>query len=224
MPNSQKRTMLTIFQTASGSWHWPSIIMATGWILTGLCLVATLRFNRSDRIAAYEKEKSSAAELRSTQETLKDAQEKANAARALAEELKLKQGPRTISDEQRVALIAELKAAPKGPVIVQSDWTDAEAKGYARQISSVLSDAGFPVVTGVTLQVLAIGAQGSFMFIKDKANPPGQAAAIQQAFNKNGIFLPADVVSSGMDKGIRDDKADWKFEPDLVVIWVGQKP
>jgi len=62
------------------------------------------------------------------------------------------------------------------------------------------------------------------MFIKDKANPPGQAAAIQQAFNKNGIFLPADVVSSGMDKGIRDDKADWKFEPDLVVIWVGQKP
>jgi hypothetical protein len=142
----------------------------------------------------------------------------------LAEELKLKQGPRTISDEQRVALIAELKAAPKGPVIVQSDWTDAEAKGYARQISSVLSDAGFPVVTGVTLQVLAIGAQGSFMFIKDKANPPGQAAAIQQAFNKNGIFLPADVVSSGMDKGIRDDKADWKFEPDLVVIWVGQKP
>ena len=198
--------------------------MATGWILTGLCMVATLRVNRSDRIAAYEKEKSSAAELRSTQETLKDAQEKANAARALAEELKLKQGPRTISDEQRVALIAELKAAPKGPVIVQSDWTDAEAKGYARQISSVLSDAGFPVVTGVTLQVLAIGAQGSFMFIKDKANPPGQAAAIQQAFNKNGIFLPADVVSSGMDKGIRDDKADWKFEPDPVVIWVGQKP
>ena len=216
--------MLSIFQTASGSWHWPSIIMATGWILTGLCMIATLRVNRSDRIAAYEKEKSSAAELKSTQETLRDAQDKATAARALAEELKLKQGPRTISDAARAAIIAELISAPRGPVIVQADWTDAEAKGYAKQISSVLYDAGFPVVSGVTLQVLAIGAQGSFMFIKDKANPPAHAGPIQQAFNKSGIFMPADVVGSGMDRGIRDDKADWKFEPNLVVIWVGQKP
>ena len=109
-------------------------------------------------------------------------------------------------------------------MIIQADWTDAEAQGFARQISSVFAEAGFPVVTGVTLQVLAVGGQGSFVLVKDMAKPPAHAQAIYQAFSKNGITLSADVVTPGMDRGIRDDKADWKFEPDLVLIWVGQKP
>jgi hypothetical protein len=67
MPKEQSRAqrMISLFQTATGSWHLPSILMASSWVLgtalTGFFMFANLRVNRNDRISAFEKEQKSIA-------------------------------------------------------------------------------------------------------------------------------------------------------------------
>ncbi len=55
--------MVSIFQTASGSWHVLSILQAASWligaIVTGGFMFANLRVNRDDRIKAFEKDQQS---------------------------------------------------------------------------------------------------------------------------------------------------------------------
>jgi hypothetical protein len=81
-------------------------------------------------------------------------------ARLELERLKEKQRPRTINESTRKDLVARLSAGAKGPVIVQSDWTDTEAKSFAEQIKSTLKEAGFDIVP-VTLQVLTVLRPGT---------------------------------------------------------------
>jgi hypothetical protein len=59
---------LSLFQTASGSWHVQSILIALGWLITGGLLLIQLAANRDERMKSFEKEQL-------YQEELKDARE-----------------------------------------------------------------------------------------------------------------------------------------------------
>ncbi len=146
------------------------------------------------------------------------------AARKRAEEAIARQQPRSITTDQRAILLKLLSQGAKGPVIVQADWTDAEAGKFAEQIQTLLTEAGFDVKK-VTLQVLAVKQQGVFMFVKNLGQAPRHAFAIQNSFATVKIPLNAHKVSAGMERGIvNNSKADWEFDLNTVAIWVGQKP
>lgn len=59
--------MISLFQTAAGSWHIPSILMATSWLIgtlvAGGFIVANLRVNRDDRIKAFQKEQQASVKI-----------------------------------------------------------------------------------------------------------------------------------------------------------------
>ena len=57
--NTIKRKMnmvVSLFQTASGSWHIQSILIAIGWLVTGVLLFIQLSANRNERLKSFEKE------------------------------------------------------------------------------------------------------------------------------------------------------------------------
>ena len=54
--------MISLFQTASGAWHYPSIFMVSGWLVTGILMFGNLLVNRNDRLRAHQKEAQSVSE------------------------------------------------------------------------------------------------------------------------------------------------------------------
>ena len=60
-------SMISLFQTASGAWHIPSILMASSWLLgtivTAAFMLANLRVNRDDRLKAFSKERDAASKI-----------------------------------------------------------------------------------------------------------------------------------------------------------------
>lgn len=137
--------------------------------------------------------------------------------------LQARQAPRSLTEAQRTDLLGLLVASPKGKVIIQSNWTDPEARHFAEQIKSLLRDAGFELVP-VTLQVLALLEHGQFIFLKDKTAPPPHALHIQQALMKAGFTFPAKIASPGMQRCSPGEIPNWELGADTVVIWVALKP
>lgn len=73
--------LISLFQTPTGSWHLPSILMVASWLVsflvTGGFMYANLKVNRDDRIAAYKKEQKSVVEAKKAHDRileLEDAQ------------------------------------------------------------------------------------------------------------------------------------------------------
>jgi hypothetical protein len=129
------RWFLSLFQTAMGAWHLPSILAVAGWVVgsavTGGFIFANLKVNRDDRARAFEKEQQSIAE--------------ANQARAKIEELEQKQRPRTISSEQKALFIEATKAGPFGPVVLatRTAMPNKEQEDFTMQLRKMLDEAGF---------------------------------------------------------------------------------
>jgi len=48
--------VVSLFQTASGSWHIQSILIAIWWLVTGVLLFIQLSANRNERLKSFEKE------------------------------------------------------------------------------------------------------------------------------------------------------------------------
>ena len=38
-----------MFQNVSGSWHWPSILLVVGWLISGVFIFANLTYSRNER-------------------------------------------------------------------------------------------------------------------------------------------------------------------------------
>ena len=126
--------------------------------------------------------------------------------------LKEKTEPRSITSEQRIALSKELKSAPKGEVSVFGDFTNSEALSYAKQIESLLKEAGFEIkeytLSGNTPFSMGIG---TFLIVHDGKHPPSHAGALKKAFSRAGIKLRG-----------REDPLIASVS-NRIVIWVGQK-
>lgn len=52
------KNMLSIFQSATGSCHWPSVISLIAWFVSGCALLTTLYFSREERLNGIAKEMS----------------------------------------------------------------------------------------------------------------------------------------------------------------------
>jgi len=118
--------MISLFQTAAGSWHIPSILTVAGWLIgslvTGIFIFANLRVNRDDRFLSHEKEQQSIAKISNLEDRAKD---------------------RTISDVQSNLFILLTKDLPKAPIKVFVGVEDNETDRYAQKIRLMLCASGY---------------------------------------------------------------------------------
>jgi hypothetical protein len=161
-------TMISLFQTASGSWHWPSILMAIGWLVTGLLMFATLYANRNDRVKSAHQVDEITTQLTATQEKL---------------------APWKLSDVQEETFMAYLKDAPKGRVAIEYIRSDEKrSRDFAIKIKDMLAASGYDVwgyMAGFE-QADSPPLIGVQILIKDKQSDV-VGGFIQRAFKGIGI-------------------------------------
>jgi membrane protein implicated in regulation of membrane protease activity len=98
--------------------------------------------------------------------------------------------PRTLPEEQIEALRKCLGDGPRGPVVIASLKSEADAEAYAGQIGKVLTDAGYDVTASDTVW-LQLPVKGLYLCARDVANAPLHAVHIQRCFQTAGIRLRA---------------------------------
>jgi hypothetical protein len=187
--------MISLFQTASGSWHIPSILMAASWLIgtlvAGGFMLANLRVNRDDRMTAFHAQEQAAIKIAKLEE---------------------RQTPRTISESQRTRFIEALKAAPKGKVSVWSFMNaDPGTIQYANQVRDMVVAAGFDsgIMVGMSMGGGPIPV-GSGIAVRAETNQPPFAGAVQRA------FADVDIPLQGV--------VDHKVPSDEVRVIIGLKP
>lgn len=178
------RGFITLFQTAAGAWHIPSILTTAGWLagsaVTGVFIFANLKVNRDDRIRAYQKEQQSTAEV--------------NQARLRIEELEQKQRPRTISSEQVSIFIDATKDGPFGPVVLatRSALPNKEQEDFTMQLRKMLDNAGFgnrefDIVNGFST---GVDSKKFLGFVSNGSAPPPYFSNVAGGLYKLGLISP----------------------------------
>lgn len=160
--------------------------MAASWLIgtlvAGGFMLANLRVNRDDRIAAFH------------------AQEQASIKIAKLEE---RQTPRTISESQRARFVELLKTAPKGKLAVLSFISaDPGTILFANQVRDMIVAAGFDsgIMVGMSMGGGPIPV-GAVIAVRAETNQPPFAGAVQRAFADIGIPL-----QGGIDPKMKDDE------------------
>lgn len=129
-------------------------------------------------------------------------------------QLEAKTGPRTITPDERTALLSNLKKCPKGKVFVEASILDAEATQYAVQIENVLTNSGFEVDRPSSFidpnSILANSETGIHLVVKEPKTAPLYAAYLQKAFNDSGVELDGSIAG------------DTNFPTNKVEIAIGQ--
>ena len=90
--------MISMFQTANGGWHWPSIVQAVAWLVAGAFILGTIYFNSKDRFR-------SATQI--------------NDLRAKVSVFEEKQAPWGLTEQQREDFASALKQAPRGKLAIE---------------------------------------------------------------------------------------------------------
>ena len=193
------RGFITLFQTAAGTWHVPSLLTIAGWLVgsavTGAFIFANLKVNRDERIRAHQKEQQSISE--------------GDQARSRIEELEQKQRPRTISHEQRSVFVEETKAGPFGPVVLatRTALPSREQEAFTMQLRAMLDEAGFgnnefDIVNGLSTGV----DPGQFLsFVSHGSAPPSYFSNVAGALHKLGLIsadVPVAVNNPGAKEGV----------------------
>jgi ABC-type multidrug transport system fused ATPase/permease subunit len=97
---------------------------------------------------------------------------------------------RHITNEQREVLIKLLKPVQKAPVLFNPLMASGEAVQFSDEIKEVLTAAGFEASdVDFGESFFGFGRTGTFLFFKDKDNPPQHAKFIYEAFHRVGITL-----------------------------------
>jgi hypothetical protein len=118
--------------------------------------------------------------------------------------------PRTISESQQRELIAVLSPGnvPKGKVLINSAYMDAEASRFGDQITDVLKRCGFDAEPiSPQKRALTFNTPGLFFSVRDGKNAPRFAKPILDAFGRVGIEMSV--------------YADPKEVPDDVTVIIG---
>ena len=225
-----------MFETAESAGLWFDIF--NGVLLFGAFLVfvgtwGTIKTSSvkerfsNERVALNEAETKRAvaesdkanAELEKARVNIATADAEAAKANERAAELRLEldreiaaRKPRTISAEQRAALVEMLKPDRifKGKVSINAAM-EAEAMQFADQIESVLKEAGFDVKqVDFGERAITFNMPGQWIVIKDLNHQPRHGGPISKAFQNVGInFVPQ----------VKPETAD-----DLVVIEISSHP
>jgi len=205
--------MLSLFQTAQGSWHIPSILMASSWLIgslvTGFFIVANLRVNRNDRLKAHRKESAATAKAAALESSLADTQIKLSAAEKdargahdLARKLDLVAQQRRLTEEQKTRFKDAMRGKQAGPIRVMSISTNNEVKDFVNQLRALLDDNGCQLPPNSLVRIvmgdvsISNHPEGTALLVRSQARSPGYAGDVQKAFESIGIPMPGIEVST----------------------------
>lgn len=199
--------MFSLFQTADGAWHLPSILMVAAWIVsmvvTGVFMYANLKVNRDDRLEASQKEQVSAAEARAAQTRIAD--------------LEAAQRPRSISAEQRRIFLESTKAGPFGPVYLatRTAFPNKEQEDFTMQLRGMLDEAGFGTGGDNIVNGFSTGVDpGKFLlFVSHGDTPPPYFSNVASALFKLGL------ISQDIPIAVNNRQA----KPDMLYLFIPEK-
>ena len=106
---------------------------------------------------------------------------------------------RIISDEQRTRLQQALKPIQKSPVKIIAVLGDEEAGKFAKEVSSILKDAGW-IDIHVSRGVFSGGIDGFEIRVRDREKVPVFALQMARAFDSIG-FDPSLVLDPSVAEG-----------------------
>jgi hypothetical protein len=155
------------------------------------------------------------AQLEQNRDRLRKAQDEAEAAAERAERAASTIAGRTITPEQRVALIAFWQDKPKGPIKVGAKLFDEEAEQFATQLVDALNAAGFQATA--VRGPFSFGSAGQWILAKDLQKwqaGPSYVGSIQQGLK---TVLHLDFDGRQMDGTFSENWGD-------VAIAVGARP
>ncbi len=178
--------MLEFLKTPAGAYNLTFILAILGWLVSGVGIFAGFHLTKVRAIESEEKARQAEVQRIETAEELRIAKAEAAAAKKQVDELEIKQRPRVIDDKQHQALVAALKAGPKGKVVVTFLSVEGDAQKYAEQITSIFTDAGFDVTLSKKLW-LQLALDGVYIAAKEKGAVPLHGPFIQQCFKEAGI-------------------------------------
>ena len=178
--------MISIFQTSSGAWHIPSILMASSWavgtILTGIFMFANLRVNRNDRMRAFEKEQQSISEARE--------------ARTKITALELMTKSRRLSAEQSATLakMALVIASTIGRVDVTAANGNGEAQEYAMDFVRSFREAGWQSDLALPIPGLMPDVKGIHIAIRGVDKMPIEAVEVSKMLTTIGASFTVSLM------------------------------
>lgn len=153
---------------------------------------------KSSRLAQVEAEL--AAARRSADET-----------NALVKQLEHKQGPRTITPEQRSQFLDAVRGRPTGKVIVSAFFDNKETREFAAQLLSLLNAAGFDIIERAPLNFFTTSRPSSGVRIgcEDINNAPPHFDTIREGLSAIGVDAP----TTGLVNAQQDDVVEIQVTP-----------
>ena len=143
----------------------------------------------ADRIAKMD------AELTRTRQAAEEA-------KAVAGKLEAEQKPRAITPEQRLTFLEAVRGQSRGPVIVSAIFFNSETHEFGKQITKLLTDAGFTLLEDEPLNFFTTGRPPSGVRIgfKSESNEPAHVATLLKGFRAIGLDPPrTTLVNSDSD-------------------------
>jgi hypothetical protein len=120
---------------------------------------------------------------------LAEARHSADQAKAVAGQLQAAQRPRTITAEQRLTFLETVRGLSRGKVIVSAIFFNKETHDFGRQITKLLSEAGFSLIESEPLNFFTTSRPPSGIrigFKGDNSEPP-QVETLLKGFRAMGL-------------------------------------
>lgn len=183
------RNVISLFQTATGAWHLPSIFVVASWALgslvTGVFIFANLKVSRDERINAFERE----------QESIEAAEQ----AQSRIKELEAQQAPRRITETQKAAFVEATQDGPFGPVVLvtRTAHPNKEQEDFTMQLRQMLDEAGFGVEGSDIINGFSTGIDpGSYLlFVSRTESPPEYFSNLAGALYELELVSPENPVA-----------------------------
>ncbi len=194
----------SLFQTASGSWHLPSILMASsfliGSIITGAFIFSQLVANRSERMKAFDKEQIQLQELKDARAKITNLENKTTPLQQKLKEVEEKAKPRVIPTAKLSAIQTELSKHRGDSIVITCLMNDHEAFSFASQLKKVFESSGWSV-NGVNQAVFSAPIKGIIITMKDKTLEP-KATFIFQLLQSAGFNSQGEINDKQSDVGL----------------------
>ena len=137
-----------------------------------------------------------AARVSQLEKELALARQSTEKATAQTKQIESKQGPRTITPEQRKEFRDAMHGLATGKVIVSAFFDNQETHDFGAEILFLLKDAGFDVVERAPVNFFTTSRPSSGIRIgcQDVNNPPAHFGTVRKAFAAIGLEAPDTTV------------------------------
>lgn len=206
------KRVISLFQTATGSWHWPSILTAlglfAGFVVAAGFMFANLAVNRRDRLAAYERDQKSAADAESLKTKIADEDEARRAALKSLDEARKK------SDAAQQQLELAKTDFDRRIAEAESRAMDVQSRTARRSLSDSQK-------AEIRVQLRAVSGQNlNLNYMAQDAECNAYAEAIAAALSEAGLKLGqvSAVLTTGSIEGVQVHVRDGQRPPPLANI------